>query len=50
MQAYGGTNLVKDIATGFYLFIDAVIQTKEAKSSGAMKHHCIQKLFLKDIF
>lgn len=50
MQAYGGTNLVKDIATGLYLFIDAVIQTKEAKSSGAMKHHCIQKLFLKDIF
>ena len=37
MQAYGGANLVKDIATGLYLFIDTVIQTKEAKSSGAMK-------------
>ncbi|MBQ8678990.1 MAG: hypothetical protein IJ530_04420 [Treponema sp.] len=37
MQVYGGANAAKDIAAGLYLFTDAVIQTKEAKSSGAMK-------------
>ena len=37
MQAYAGANVIKDIAAGLYLFTDAVIQTKEAKSKGAME-------------
>lgn len=37
MQAYGMANGIKDVLAGLYLFTDAVIQTKEAKSSGAMK-------------
>ena len=37
MQAYGEANAIKDIAAGLYLFTDAVIQTKEAKSKGAME-------------
>ena len=36
MQVYGGARTAKDIAAGLYLFTDAVIQTKEAKSKGAM--------------
>ena len=37
MQTYAGANVIKDIAAGLYLFTDAVIQTKEAKSKGAME-------------
>ena len=37
MQTYGVANGIKDVLAGLYLFTDAVIQTKEAKSSGAMK-------------
>ena len=45
MQVYGGANAIKDIAAGLYLFTDAVIQTKEAKSKGAMEQ--ISALFTK---
>lgn len=37
MQYFGVANGIKDILAGLYLFTDAVIQVKEAKSSGAMK-------------
>ena len=37
MQYFGVANGIKDIRAGLYLFTDAVIQVKEAKSSGAMK-------------
>ena len=37
MQYFGLANGIKDVLAGLYLFTDAVIQVKEAKSSGAMK-------------
>ena len=37
MQYFGLVNGIKDVLAGLYLFTDAFIQTKEAKSSGAMK-------------
>ena len=37
MQVYGGANAVKDIITGLYLFADAFLQTKDAKSRRAIE-------------
>ena len=37
MQVYGGANAVKDILTGLYLFADAFLQTKDAKSRRAIE-------------
>ncbi len=37
MQAWGGLNTVKDVLAGLYLFTDAALQVKDAKSKRALE-------------